>query len=322
MKAVKNETELNGMRACHIRDGAAMCNFFDWVERVLEGELLHMVPLNEVTVADRLELFRKEQKDFMGLSFPTISGSGPNGAVIHYHPMRDTCREVNTKELYLVDSGAQYRDGTTDITRTVHFGKPSDLERETFTRVLQGHNQLARAVFPPTTVGPTLDVLARAPLWKLGLDYRHGTGHGVGHFLNVHEGPHGIHMPSRQGSGLTTPLQPGMVVTNEPGYYHDGQFGIRIESVLVVNKAKTSHKMDGKDYLCFETITMCPIQRKLINTSLLTAEEVDWLNTYHNTVWERVSPLLEGSAKAWLKRNCLPIAPGRSDRDQCENRLC
>jgi Xaa-Pro aminopeptidase len=282
---------------------------------------LHQVKLTEVTVADRLEAFRREFKECVGLSFPTISSSGENGAVIHYHPMKETCREVNTKELYLCDSGAQYRDGTTDITRTVHFGTPTDLERETFTRVLQGHIGLARAIFPQGTTGVTLDVLARAPLWKLGLDYRHGTGHGVGHFLNVHEGPHGITMPSRPGSAQTTALQAGMVVTNEPGYYHDGQFGIRIESVMVVEKRKTAHNFDKKDYLGFETVTMCPIQKKMVDTNLMTNEEIDWLNSYHRIVLDKVAPLLTGTPLAWLKRNTLPLAPGKG-RDNCEPRMC
>jgi len=308
LKSVKNQAELDGMRHAHVRDGVAMVRFLHWLDK--EVARPGAPAYNEVTAADQLESFRREQKDFVGLSFPTISGSGPNGAIIHYRPMPESAAPVDSKQLYLVDSGAQYRDGTTDVTRTLHLGTPSDFEREAFTRVLQGHIALARAVFPQGTVGPTLDILARSPLWRLGLDYLHGTGHGVGAFLNVHEGPQGISSTIRPGSlAATTALQPGMTVTNEPGYYHDGHFGIRIETVLIVVPSKTQHQFNGKQFLEFETITLVPIQHKMIKTSLLSSDEVAWLNDYHRRCFETLAPLLTtDEERQWLKDNTQPIS--------------
>jgi Xaa-Pro aminopeptidase len=224
-KAVKNDVELQGMRNAHARDATACIKFFNWLQQRLEsGD----TSLTEVSVSEKLKSYRSAVKDFVTLSFDTISGVGSNGAIIHYHPQEDSCATLNTKEMYLCDSGGQYRDGTTDITRTFHFGTPTDHERRCFTRVLQGHIAIASAVFPSGTHGHSIDAFARQFLWMDGLDYEHGTGHGVGAFLNVHEGPHGISKQTRaQG------IIPGMIVSNEPGYYEEGKFGIRIESLVV-----------------------------------------------------------------------------------------
>lgn len=299
-KAVKNEVELEGFRRCHIRDAAALCSYFCW----LEQQLAQAAVLDEVDGADRLETFRRAQKDCVGLSFDTISGSGPNGAIIHYKPEKPSAANITLDQLYLCDSGGQYLDGTTDVTRTVHFGVPSDEQRDRFTRVLKGNIALNRAIFPVGATGLMLDTLARQFLWRAGLDYRHGTGHGVGHFLNVHEGPHNI---SFRQSAHETALKPGMVVTDEPGYYEDGKFGIRIENVLVVREAQTPHNFGGAGYLTFENITMVPIQKKLIDVSLMDKEEIEWINSFHEEVWQKVSPLLEGEAKEWLRRETSPL---------------
>jgi Xaa-Pro aminopeptidase len=305
MKAVKNDTEIGGMRLAHLKDAAAMVNFLSW----LEIELLEKgnTDLTECSVADRLEAFRAEQADFVGLSFDTISGSGSNGAIIHYKPEPETCKKVTTKDMFLLDSGAQYKDGTTDITRTVHFGQPTEFEKESFTRVLKGHIMLGDAVFPPNTVGPTLDAFARQALWQVGLDYVHGTGHGVGHFLNVHEGPCGISSSGRSHSALNTGLQSGMILSNEPGYYQDGQFGIRIESLVVVRPRATPYKFLDRTYLGFETITLVPIQRQLIQVELLTDAELAWLNAYHAKTRNKVQDRVQGRAKEWLLRETEPI---------------
>jgi Xaa-Pro aminopeptidase len=291
---------MEGFRQCHIRDAAALCSYFAW----LEEQLATGAVIDEVDGADRLEAFRRAQPQCVGLSFDTISGSGPNGAIIHYKPERPTAARITTDRLYLCDSGGQYLDGTTDVTRTVHFGSPSDEERDRFTRVLKGNISLNRAVFPTGTTGLMLDTLARMPLWRLGLDYRHGTGHGVGHYLNVHEGPQNI---SFRPSSNETPLRPGMTITDEPGFYLDGQYGIRIENVLLVSPAETPFNFGGVGYLTFENITMVPIQKKLIDTKLLDAEEITWINEHHAECWEKVSPLLEGAAKEWLRRETTPL---------------
>jgi len=243
------------------------------------------------------------------LSFATIFGVGPNAAIIHYKPEKATAAKLDVNKIFLLDSGAQYRDGTTDITRTVHFGKPTDFEREAFTRVLQGHIALDCAKFPSGTTGFLLDPLARLPLWKGGLNYRHGTGHGVGAFLNVHEGPHGI---GTRISYNDTALQVGMTVSNEPGYYEDGYFGIRIENILIVKDVKLEHNFGDVGYLGFEHITLVPIDRKLINTSMLSAQELDWINQYHAEIYDKVSPhLAPGSlGLGWLKKETSLISIG------------
>lgn len=301
-KAVKNEIELDGMRRCHIRDAAALCNFFGW----LEHELAAKNVISECDAAERLEAFRAEQADFVGLSFDTISSAGPNAAIIHYKPEESTCARVTTDQIFLLDSGGQYLDGTTDVTRTMHFGEPTAHQRDCFTRVLLGNLNVERAIFPTGTTGLMLDSTARMPLWQIGLDYSHGTGHGVGHFLNVHEGPHSISFHIRSNDA---PLKPGMTVTNEPGYYEDGAFGIRIENVLLVREARPPNNFRDTGFLRFENITMVPIQAKLIDCSLLDPVHVDMLNRYHEECRRKVLPLLpEGSlGRAWLERNAKPI---------------
>ncbi|TPX61278.1 hypothetical protein PhCBS80983_g01204 [Powellomyces hirtus] len=303
-KSIKDEAELEGFRQSHIRDAAALCEYFAWLEKEL---VQNKASLSEVDAADKLEGFRQKQKDFVGLSFDTISSTGPNGAIIHYKPEKGTCATIRTDHLYLCDSGAQYRDGTTDVTRTLSLnGKPTAHEKDAFTRVLKGHIQIDMAVFPRGTTGYLLDVLARVPLWKAGLDFRHGTGHGVGSFLNVHEGPHGIGTRINYND---IPLEAGMSVTNEPGYYEDGNFGIRIENVLLIREVETPHNFGERGYLGFEHVTLVPMQAALINVELLTPEEHQWLNTYHAKCWEKVSPLLKegGDAWNWLKANTARI---------------
>jgi len=296
-KAIKNPTELEGMRQCHLRDAAALCNYFAWLEEQLKSG----AHLNEVDVADKLESYRKELSDFVGLSFDTISSAGPNGAIIHYKPERPTCAIVDPNLIYLCDSGGQYLDGTTDVTRTYHFGTPTAREKRCFTRVLQGHIAIDTAVFPKGTTGYLLDPFARAALWADGLDFRHGTGHGVGAFLNVHEGPHGI--GTRIGFN-DAPLQAGMTVTDEPGYYEDGKFGIRIENVLLVKEAQTPNNFGNRGYLGFEHVTLVPIGHNLIDLDLLSPAEKKWLNDYHTECLAKIAPLLkEGSlGLAWLKK--------------------
>ncbi|KAF8886119.1 peptidase M24, structural domain-containing protein [Infundibulicybe gibba] len=313
LKAIKNPTELEGFRQSHIRDGVALAQYFSWLEEKLEQGS----EINESQGADQLEKFRSQLELFHGLSFSTISSAGPNGAIIHYSPDPADCAIIKKDQIYLCDSGAQFLDGTTDVTRTWHFGTPTEEEKRAFTRVLQGHINLDTAVFPNGTTGIVYfpaycDAFARRALWQDGLDYRHGTGHGVGHFLNVHEGPHGIGVRIVLNSA---PLKPGMTVSNEPGYYADGRFGIRIESIVLVRAAATPNDFGGKGYLGFENVTMCPIHKKLIDLKLLTAEEKAWVDRYHAEVWEKVSPLLQAGAEggddaralAWLKRECAAI---------------
>ncbi|KAH7910665.1 peptidase M24, structural domain-containing protein [Hygrophoropsis aurantiaca] len=300
MKAIKSSTEIEGFRQCHIRDGAALARYFAWLEEQLETG----VELNESQAADQLEKYRSELDLFRGLSFPTISSTGPNGAIIHYSPDPLDCAIIKKDQVYLCDSGGQYTDGTTDVTRTWHFGTPTAEEKRAFTRVLQGHISIDSAVFPTGTSASSSDSFARRALWQDGLG-KHGTGHGVGHFLNVHEGPHGI------GTRIAynkTSLKAGMTVSNEPGYYADGQFGIRIENIVIVREADTRNNF-GNGYLKFEHVTMCPIHTKLIDFSILSAEEKDWLNAYHAETLEKVSPLLvnDPRALAWLKKECSPV---------------
>ncbi|KAJ7868631.1 peptidase M24, structural domain-containing protein [Mycena olivaceomarginata] len=303
LKAIKNDTELEGFRQSHIRDGAALARYFAWLEEQLGSG---NAELNESQVADKLEEFRSELDLFRGLSFPTISSTGPNGAIIHYSPDANDCAVVKQDQIYLCDSGAQFFDGTTDVTRTWHFGTPTAEEKRAFTRVLQGHISIDTAVFPTGTTGYLLDAFARRALWQDGLDYRHGTGHGVGHYLNVHEGPQGMGVRIAYNS---TPLKPGMTVSNEPGYYADGRFGIRIENIVLVRKIDTPNNFGDKGFLGFEHVTMCPIQTKLIDKAVFTTEEARWLNEYHAEIFEKVSGLLKNDPRAleWLKRECAAI---------------
>jgi Xaa-Pro aminopeptidase len=287
-KACKNAAEIEGMRAAHVRDGLALTRFLCWLDAHAKGGTL-----DEMTAQDKLLAFRKENKEFLYPSFNSISGAGPNGAVVHYRASEETNRTLQQNELYLIDSGGQYRDGTTDVTRTVVIGAPSDDMKTHFTLVLKGHIALARACFPQGTTGAQLDVLARQPLWRYGLDYDHGTGHGVGAFLNVHEGPQSISSRSQ------VSLRAGMVISNEPGYYLEGAYGIRIENLVVVKEAAT--KMDAQPMLEFETITLAPIDLRLVKAELLETDEKAWLNAYHARVFETHAPRLNAEEKAWLK---------------------
>jgi Xaa-Pro aminopeptidase len=297
-KAVKNPVEIAGQKAAQARDGAAIARFLKWVEDDnASGEI------DEIGAAAKLEALRSEGGLLKDLSFNTISAVGPNGALPHYGGTAN--RPLVPGTLYLCDSGGQYQDGTTDITRTVPLGAPSDEMRDRFTRVLQGHIAIATAVFPKGTRGSQLDSFARRPLWEAGLDYAHGTGHGVGAFLSVHEGPQRISPAGSSQSGGDEPLQAGMILSNEPGYYKDGQYGIRIENlVLVVDKA-----VDGadKDVLGFDTLTFAPIDRRLIVTGMLSEVERAWLDDYHEQVLALIGPQLEGEDKAWLETQCAPL---------------
>ncbi|KAI0480789.1 putative Xaa-pro aminopeptidase P [Xylariaceae sp. FL0804] len=302
-KAVKNETELEGMRACHVRDGAALIEFFAWLEDQL---ITKKAKVDEVDAADKLESLRAKQTDFVGLSFPTISSTGANAAVIHYMPERGSCSTIDPNAVYLCDSGAQYLDGTTDTTRTLHFGEPTGAEREAYTLVLKGNISLDLAVFPKGTTGFALDILARQYLWQQGLDYRHGTGHGVGSYLNVHEGPVGI---GTRVQYAEVALSPGNVISNEPGYYEDGSYGIRIENIIMVKEVQTTHKFGDKPYLGFEHVTMVPYCRKLIDPKLLTDAEKKWLNAYNAEIFDKTKGYFESDklTMAWLERETKPF---------------
>lgn len=303
MKAIKNDVEAKGMSDCHVRDGVALVQYFAW----LENEVLNKRTVTEISGATQLEEFRKKNANFKGLSFGTISASGPNGSIIHYGPKEETNREINDKEMYLCDSGAQYLDGTTDVTRTWHFGTPSDYERDCFTRVFKGQWQLGTLVFPRKSKGNTLDTLARKFLWDVGLDYGHGTGHGIGSFLNVHEGPMGIGtraMPDDPG------LQENMFLSNEPGYYEDGKFGIRLEDIVQIVRADTEKDFNGRGALTFHTVTLCPIHTKMIKVELLTTAERTGLNAYHKRVYDTLFPLLDPNDSLthnWLRKETNPI---------------
>ena len=304
-KARKNEAELEGTRAAHRRDGAALCRFLAWLDREAPARAGNgAAPVTEAEAAERLHDFRREGEHFRDLSFDTISGAGSNGAIVHYRFTDESNRPLGLGELYLVDSGAQYLDGTTDVTRTVPIGEPTLEMRERFTRVLKGHIALGTARFPKGTSGSQLDVLARLPLWQAGLDFDHGTGHGVGSYLGVHEGPQRISkMPNR------VPLEPGMIISNEPGYYRTGGYGIRIENLVAV---QDSPPLEGRDedkpMLSFETLTLAPIDRRLVEVSLLTSEEVAWLDDYHARVRELVTPEVDAETAEWLEQATAPLA--------------
>jgi len=288
-KACKNTVELEGTRRAHRRDGAALTRFLAWLAREAPNG-----KLSEIAVSDRLEHFRATGEHFKGLSFPTISGAGANGAIVHYRASRQSERHLEPGTLYLVDSGAQYLDGTTDVTRTVAIGTPSAEMRDHFTRVLRGHIALAACRFPQGTTGSQLDALARTPLWEAGLDYDHGTGHGVGSYLGVHEGPQRISKtPNVQ------PLLPGMIVSDEPGYYKTGAYGIRIENLVAVVPVD-GKAPNGKAMLGFETLTLAPFDRALIEPALLSRAERAWIDAYHDRVRAALTPLVDRETASWL----------------------
>jgi Xaa-Pro aminopeptidase len=289
-KACKNSLEIEGMRKAHIRDGAALARFLAWFESNAAGG-----ELTEIQVAETLEGFRRATGCLSDVSFDTISGAGSNGAIVHYRVTRSTNRTIHPGEIFLLDSGAQYPDGTTDITRTLMVGEPTAEMRDRFTRVLKGHIALATARFPEGTIGMQLDSFARRPLWEAGLDYDHGTGHGVGSYLSVHEGPQNISKKP-----VMQPLKPGMVCSNEPGFYKAGEFGIRIENLVVVTKLEDIG--GDRPMMGFETITLVPIDLNLVESALLTDAERGWLNLYHARVRDVIAPLVEEDVRKWLDR--------------------
>lgn len=293
LKATKCQAEIAGFQSCHLRDAVALVRYFAWLQSEVS---LGSMEWNELTAAKRLDSLRSEQALFRGLSFGTISGYGSNGAIIHYDPAtNDSPATISTDSLYLCDSGGQYLDGTTDVTRTLFFGQQSTAwQRECYTRVLMGHIDLALVKFPLGTTGHRLDTIARAHLWRAGLDFMHGTGHGVGHFLNVHEGPH--HISCRSVPDEAT-LAPGMTVTNEPGYYEAGAFGIRLENVMLVCPSQ-----ENSGFCEFETLTCVPYEPKLIDCSMLQSTHIDWLNAYHDRCRRELIPLLQNDpiATSWL----------------------
>jgi Xaa-Pro aminopeptidase len=303
-KARKNDTELQGMREAHLKDGVALSSFLCWLEARVNGP---DGEISEVDAAAKLETFRASQHGFIGTSFDTIAGSGPNGAIIHYSAEPETCRMVNNREVFLLDSGGQYCDGTTDVTRTMHLGgSPSVHEKECFTRVLQGHIALDSTIFPKGTTGFMIDALARGPLWSVGLDYRHGTGHGVGACLNVHEGPHSI--SPRIGSNKVS-LMPGMIVSNEPGYYEDGSFGIRIENLVTVIEMPTPNRFADMPFYGFDRLTHVPIDKGMVVAELLSPSEISWLDKYHEQVWTVLSPRMQEFSveRKWLWEKTRPF---------------
>ena len=288
MKAIKNKVEQDGFRAAMLRDGVAMVKFLAWIKGAVEAG-----GQTEITLADRLEALRTEQQHFKGISFDTIVGYEAHGAIVHYEATPETDIPIEPHGFVLIDSGAQYEDGTTDITRTIALGELTDEQRQVYTLVLKGHIQLDLCRFPSGACGSQIDAIAREPMWREGYNYLHGTGHGVGSYLNVHEGPHQIRMEWRP-----APLQAGMTVTNEPGLYLEGKFGVRIENTLLIVPAETT---DFGDFLKFETLTLAPIDTTPIVLDLLTEEERLWINNYHRRVFESLSPYLAGHERKWLE---------------------
>jgi Xaa-Pro aminopeptidase len=294
LKAVKNDTEIAGTRSAHRRDAVALARFLAWIDREAPKGAL-----TEIDTVEALETFRRDTGALKDVSFPTIAGTGPNGAIVHYRVTRKSNRRIAPGDLLLIDSGAQYEDGTTDVTRTIAVGEPTAEMRDRFTRVLRGHMAIARAVFPDGASGAQLDTLARQFLWQAGIDFEHGTGHGVGSYLSVHEGPARI---SKLG---TTPLKRGMILSNEPGYYKTDGFGIRIENLELVIAAEVPGA--EKPMNAFETLTFAPIDRRLIEVKMLSSAELDWLNAYHAGVRDIVRDELDESDKLWLDAATAPL---------------
>lgn len=294
LKAVKNDTEIAGARAAHRRDGVALARFLAFIDREAPSGAL-----TEIDAVEALETFRRETGALRDVSFPTIAGAGPNGAIVHYRVSRKSNRRIRPGDLLLIDSGGQYQDGTTDVTRTIAIGTPTAEMRDRFTRVLRGHIAIARAVFPEGTSGAQIDTLARQFLWQAGIDFEHGTGHGVGSYLSVHEGPARI---SKLG---TTPLKRGMILSNEPGYYKAGDYGIRIENLELVTAAEIAgaeKPMNG-----FETLTLAPIDRRLIDPAAMTDDEIRWLDAYHVRVCDTLRGTLDDATRSWLEAATAPL---------------
>jgi Xaa-Pro aminopeptidase len=295
LKAVKNATEIEGTRAAHRRDAVALARFLAWIDREAPSGAL-----TEIDTVEALETFRRDTGALKDVSFPTIAGTGPNGAIVHYRVTRKSNRRISPGDLLLIDSGAQYEDGTTDVTRTIAIGTPTADMRDRFTRVLRGHIAIARAIFPDGITGAQLDPLARQFLWQAGLDFEHGTGHGVGSYLSVHEGPARI---SKLG---TTPLRRGMILSNEPGYYKTDAYGIRIENLELVVSAEIAGS--EKPVNAFETLTLAPIDSRLIDLNMLDGDELTWLNDYHARVRHEVRPQVDDATKAWLDAATAPLS--------------
>lgn len=294
LKSVKNKVEISGMKAAHRRDGVALINFLYWLDRSLGKE-----KITELSIAERLKYFRAQQDRFKGESFSSIVGFGPHGAIVHYNATQDTDVEICKNGILLIDSGGHYWDGTTDITRTIAIGKVTAKQKKDFTLVLKGMIGLANAVFPNGTKGHSLDILARNSLWKEKLNYGHGTGHGVGHYLSVHEGPMSIRTEINN-----EPISPGQILSNEPGIYREAEYGIRIENILLCTSAGENL---GISFNSFETLTLCPIDRILINKSLLNSDEVKWINSYHKMVYSALKSSLKPDVLNWLKSKCTPL---------------
>lgn len=294
MKSVKNSTEIEGTRNALTRDGVAMVKFLHWLD-----SNIGKIEMSEISISEKLRSFRAEQPLFMGESFGTIAGYGGHGAIVHYRATEESDAKLQPKGFVLVDSGGQYLDGTTDITRTIPLGELTDEEKKCFTLVLKGHIAIAQAQFPHGTRGAQIDAFARIALWREGYTYNHGTGHGIGHFLNVHEGPQNIRLEENP-----TPLLPGMITSNEPGVYLSDRFGIRIENMILTVENRTSEF--GKFY-AFETLTLCPIDTRAIDTTLMTENEIEWLNNYHKNVYDKLSAMLDTPQSEWLRERCAPI---------------
>jgi len=295
LKSIKNTTEVEGIRRAMVKDGVALTRFFKWLEENVASE-----KLTEVSIDKKLYEFRSQSENFMGESFGTIAGYGAHGAIVHYSATEESAATLKPEGIFLLDSGGQYLDGTTDITRTISLGNPTERQKTDFTLVLKGHIALSSVVFPQNVRGSQLDVLARMAMWQKGINYGHGTGHGVGHFLNVHEGPQSIRMEENP-----VVLQEGMYMSNEPGLYRTGEHGIRTENlVLIVPAMETEF---GK-FLKFETMTLCYIDTQLVDVDLLSGDEIEWINNYHKMVYERVSPHLNDVEKAWLKEKCKAVS--------------
>ena len=294
-KSIKNKIEVKNHKAAQERDGVAVAKFLAWIDRRATVDAV-----TEIEAAAELERLRRSSGKLKGLSFATIAASGPHGAIIHYHPAADTNRKLNPGDLFLVDSGGQYLDGTTDVTRTVVIGQPTEDQRTNYTRVLKGLIALSIAKWPPERTGRDLDTIARYPLWLSGLNYMHGTGHGVGHFLAVHEGPQSI------STRFDEPLMPGMIVSVEPGLYLEGRYGIRLENLGLV-AACLQGSSDSSEFLRLETLTFAPFDRRLINASELSRDECQWLNQYHSSVLAKIGPHLAAADLDWLEQACAAI---------------
>ncbi|MEM6378004.1 MAG: aminopeptidase P family protein [Bacteroidota bacterium] len=299
MKAVKNSTEIDNLRKAMIKDGVALVKFYRWLEEVLPSGVI-----SEYDCAQQLALFRSQQEHYYGESFAAIIGYAGNGAIVHYRPDENTSAILERESILLIDSGGQYQDGTTDITRTICLGDPTQAQKDAYTLVLKGHIALDSIQFPAGTNGGQLDVLARMHLWKDGKDYGHGTGHGVGFFLNVHEGPQGISSQSYSARARTA-FKPGMILSNEPGFYKTDGFGIRIENLILC--VETEKQYNDQPFYQFETLTLFPIEQSLINVDLMDAEELEWLNQYHTQVFEQLAPALNEAERSWLASKCIAL---------------